>query len=469
MDSYEKKYKEALEKAKNMINDLRKGEDILAVSELETMFPELAESEDERIRKALIDGFTVMKESKNCGKTFSNHNIPVVDILAWLEKQGERKSTDDLTQQEAMDIAVAKCFEQGGQKPVIEMKTPEESLGIDSETYNEVVNDCIFGENKPKFNIGDWIVFNGLTLYVNEVVQGYYRTTSIGGIPNSYDWNIDNAARLWTIQDAKPGDVLKEETCTFIIERMKPDGTAIIHCCLFDDGDYDLGSTLGFDVDSTYPATKEQRDLLFQKMKEAGYEWDAEKKELKKISQRTISAEAKEALYDKPSWSEEDIRNIQNIDSILLFCAKDLPEDTCMRLRNWLQSLKPNKDMIEALRTEYEKGRADALSEMKSSWSEEDEVRLQACLDTLQAKSLMGKVDTVMTEWLKSLKDRVQPIHEYSDTEKQEMFLRSQRPHFWRPSDEQIKALEYVAYHLMPDTNYRKEMFSLYEDLKKLK
>lgn len=58
----------------------------------EVIFPELKESEDERIRKALIDGFTVMKESKNCGKTFSNHNIPVTDILAWLEKQGEQKS-----------------------------------------------------------------------------------------------------------------------------------------------------------------------------------------------------------------------------------------------------------------------------------------------------------------------------------------------------------------------------------------
>ena len=33
------------------------------------------------------------------------------------EKQGEQKSIDDLTQQEAMDIAVAKCFEQGEQKP----------------------------------------------------------------------------------------------------------------------------------------------------------------------------------------------------------------------------------------------------------------------------------------------------------------------------------------------------------------
>ena len=34
-----------------------------------------------------------------------------------------------------------------------------------------------------------------------------------------------------------------------------------------------------------FPATKEQCDFLFQEMKEAGYEWDAEKKELKKIEQ----------------------------------------------------------------------------------------------------------------------------------------------------------------------------------------
>lgn len=39
------------------------------------------------------------------------------------------------------------------------------------------------------------------------------------------------------------------------------------------------------------------------------------------------------------AWSEEDIRNIENIDSVL-FYDKYLPEDTCMRLRNWLKSLK---------------------------------------------------------------------------------------------------------------------------------
>lgn len=47
------------------------------------------------------------------------------------------------------------------------------------------------------------------------------------------------------------------------------------------------------------------------------------------------------------------------------------------------------------------------LEEQKPAWSEEDEVRLQACIDCLQAESLMGKVDTAMTNWLKSLKQKI--------------------------------------------------------------
>lgn len=38
--------------------------------------------------------------------------------------------------------------------------------------------------------------------------------------------------------------------------------------------------------DGYVPATKEQCDLLFAKMHEAGYEFDFEKKELKKIEQQ---------------------------------------------------------------------------------------------------------------------------------------------------------------------------------------
>ena len=39
------------------------------------------------------------------------------------------------------------------------------------------------------------------------------------------------------------------------------------------------------------PATKIQRDFLFRKIKEAGYEWDAEKKELKEIENEEYDGE----------------------------------------------------------------------------------------------------------------------------------------------------------------------------------
>ncbi len=47
------------------------------------------------------------------------------------------------------------------------------------------------------------------------------------------------------------------------------------------------------EVNTVKPATKEQRDTLFAKMEEAGYEWDADRKELKKIEQ-------------EPAWSDAD-------------------------------------------------------------------------------------------------------------------------------------------------------------------
>ena len=89
------------------------------------------------------------------------------------------------------------------------------------------------------------------------------------------------------------------------------------------------------DIEGAHPASKEQRDLLFQKMKEAGYEWDAEKKELKKIEQ-------------KPAWSEEDEKKL------LCVCAwiKDYPRiadfkdemyTVANNYINWLKSLRPQK------------------------------------------------------------------------------------------------------------------------------
>ena len=35
------------------------------------------------------------------------------------------------------------------------MKSPEESLGIDSETYNKIVDECIYGEQKSAWSEED--------------------------------------------------------------------------------------------------------------------------------------------------------------------------------------------------------------------------------------------------------------------------------------------------------------------------
>ena len=78
-----KRYDEKLDAARHIYTDPSvKEEDKYYI---EVIFPELAESEDERIRKALIKYFTLSDDNADyqcCGVHYK-------DIVAWLEKQGE--------------------------------------------------------------------------------------------------------------------------------------------------------------------------------------------------------------------------------------------------------------------------------------------------------------------------------------------------------------------------------------------
>lgn len=78
---YEQKYKEALERAKDILSykEVRQ-------EDMEYLFPELAESEDERIRKAIK--YCIKQGFIGCGKI---ENVTPDECLAWLEKQGEQK------------------------------------------------------------------------------------------------------------------------------------------------------------------------------------------------------------------------------------------------------------------------------------------------------------------------------------------------------------------------------------------
>jgi len=82
--NYEKKYKEALEKAKEVYNrkDATDGGKLI----LESMFPELKESEDDRIRKELLDYLNERRIIEKLTDTRVKK-----EWIAWLENRGEQK------------------------------------------------------------------------------------------------------------------------------------------------------------------------------------------------------------------------------------------------------------------------------------------------------------------------------------------------------------------------------------------
>ena len=83
---------------------------------------------------------------------------------------------------------------------------------------------------------------------------------------------------------ATDGDVLAEDSCIFIIQKLGDNGTAAkTYCTLHNDGYFEDGSILYFDIDSTKPATEEEKQKLFKAIKDNGYKWNSETKTLEKL------------------------------------------------------------------------------------------------------------------------------------------------------------------------------------------
>ena len=94
---YEKKYKEALKDMRAIYPNL-KGDAKLAV---EHAFPELAESEDERIRKGIIEIIKVVS-GPDCDVYLNEKKQE--KYLAWLEKQKEQKPAEYLSKEKVYAI-----------------------------------------------------------------------------------------------------------------------------------------------------------------------------------------------------------------------------------------------------------------------------------------------------------------------------------------------------------------------------
>ena len=85
---YEKKYKEALERAKSLIDFCSDAE----LKTLECVFPELKESEDGRIIKHII---SVLEDCWQTCKNIDYDSSRIQEDIAWLEKQEPKQKWVD--------------------------------------------------------------------------------------------------------------------------------------------------------------------------------------------------------------------------------------------------------------------------------------------------------------------------------------------------------------------------------------
>ena len=344
---YEEKYNKALERAKDMLayKEVRQ-------EDMEYLFPELEGSKDERIRKAIKKALQV-----RCGgsRIISDEPVTLEEAIAWLEKQGEEeyalKSFRDKDVHEFMQYIEnqAKAYEfnlpnrgydiyafakdilhwlekQGEKKPNSQMEKCSKCQFVYTgycdgtcilENNEQKSVDKVEPKFEPQFKVGNWITDGYIYYKITEILDDRYIIESKYDKRGAILFEYENRYHLWTIQDAKDGDVLvcdinKAEiggdveklpniipTICIYHNVVKDQDFIHTYCSLYNESSLIVSNSMYYNtfVYNIHPATKEQRELLFEKMREAGYELDAEKKELKKIE--VVSKESEDERIRK--------------------------------------------------------------------------------------------------------------------------------------------------------------------------
>lgn len=266
---------------------------------IETLFPELKESEDERIRKELIKHLREGAE----GYEPTGNTEDYTRWLSWVEKQKEYESTDFEYVWDRTDCGdLTSALDKYSEEAIINMCHAWYDKGIELERKSWLEKQ---GEHSI-YNVPSREVILAIWDLGNE-----WKELTNGCISTEYDTQLDYIQKHWNESEY----YLREKQ-----DEQKP--------------------------------------------------------------QRMVSAEAKEALYDKPT----------------------------------------DEEMKELLRTEYEKGRADTIAETKLSWSEEDEKILNNLIDYIKVDDALQYSEKQVVDWLKSLRPQNR----------------------WKPSDEQMDALNDV-------------------------
>ena len=404
---YEKMYKKALKRVRRLHDRmlvLSSTDALVAGSELEFIFPELAESEDERIRKELKEAFEAYDiESKWNG-------IPIRSIFAWLEKQKESIEKEYVFRPLAgTDITIA----------------AEQAI--------------------RRANEGDHLVlaFNGVYLPVRKY-------NSAKELVDEYDACLEKQKENSEIPinasvcSEKPND--HSEWNDFEIRLMD---------CMLAAQQYRQGS---IDLDIVKPWAEELSELIEQsKQKWNGFDEDCLKRAIWYVENPAPSVvkdtnlvlwlkflPEKFVLEPKQEWSEEDKAFLK---VAIAICNRYSHKD----IADWLKSL-PERFSLQ----------------QKVEWSEEDEKNCNRIVRFLEPhKTFFPTKETKeeMQNWLNNRLKSLRPQYhgDVTMTEAYKMGLEAGKASSWKPSEEQMEALEAATVRYQSTG-----LESLYEELKKL-
>lgn len=294
MEDYKKLYEQTQSKMKEFIkrwDGIKLSSNDLFTEELKQIVE--IENEDERLRKTAI---SFLKDFAEQG--YEN----AVECIDWLEKQGEPNPYSGVSFK-YNGHTWGMCARDNGVEILVDGEI-KERIFLDNEPQDKSALEAIKEEkvdNKPKFKVGDWVVNKfGDSFHIDSLDKKNYQVSNGKGNYNYFPISKQDEMHLWAIQDAKDGDVLvcdinKAEiggdveklpnivSTIFNFKKLiNTRGYIHSYCHLYDKRFLGLQSTMYYNsfVYNISPATKEQRDFLFQKIKESGYEWDADKKEL---------------------------------------------------------------------------------------------------------------------------------------------------------------------------------------------
>lgn len=259
-ERYDAAIKRAKAKIKNDKDHVLYEDDVLEI------FPELAESKGSRIIK-VIRGWILTRPA-----LFFDNGISKEEMLAWLDNQAEKEKFIE------KELGNIHGYREEALGRLQELE--KQCLQNPSESSEEV--ELIPDTDKPKFAVGAYVTDDGETYFhIIGYANNTYQLETVDGTSSNFRQEfIEKKYRLWSIEDAKAGDVLAARECLVLFKEI--DGLNIKCYCT-----YHFMNTPMFHVDTLQnkrafcPATRKQQLLFFQKLKEAGYEWN--KKELLKI------------------------------------------------------------------------------------------------------------------------------------------------------------------------------------------